>query len=271
MKQGVKSSKPHFLVDTHLCVAVFNKPYDICFLVTKHESPFKYLCGEYIYPSRRIIILNVDIYSRSSHYFVNFETKISRDLNGASRRRNNILGDSWRMWRVLVLLYFLSYFIPSAGTAPQKIRPCLRSTENTIKTAVFWDTDNICNPKSLKSISNIISEYDPSLIYIASFGNGDGLKSKEWRALISNYNINNRCYRPPKGCKTKNAADIEIIIDVMEKILVYGVNEVIVLSSDSDFAPLAHRLSRMGVRYIGVGTEETRSFYQMQCYKFYTI
>ena len=231
----------------------------------------KYLHRKYIHPPCRIIILNVDIYSWSSHCFIHFETKISRILNIETSHGDNILGDSWFMWRVLVVFFLLSYFIPSGATGPKKIRPCLRSTENTIKTAVFWDTDNICNPRSLKSISNIISQYNLSLIYIASFGNGDGIKSKEWRALISNHEINNRCYRPPKGCKTKNAADIEIIMDVMEKILVYGVNEVIVLSSDSDFAPLAHRLSRMGVRYIGVGTEETRSFYQMQCYKFYTI
>lgn len=50
---------------------------------------------------------------------------------------------------------------------------------------------------------------------------------------------------PPLTSGSKNAADIQMVVDIMDSVLRYNqIEEYIILSGDSDFVPLLHRLRR---------------------------
>ena len=62
----------------------------------------------------------------------------------------------------------------------------------------------------------------------------------------------------------KNATDFAIVIDAME-FAAEGFGEIVVVSSDSDFMPLAQRLRERGVRYVGFGKKQTPIGYKKSC------
>ena len=75
----------------------------------------------------------------------------------------------------------------------------------------------------------------------------------------------------PLGGGTKNGADIRLCLDVMEDIALHAtIGTVVVVSGDSDFVALAHKLRPRGRRLVGVGTRSATSpFWAASCEPFH--
>ena len=58
----------------------------------------------------------------------------------------------------------------------------------------------------------------------------------------------------------KNAADIRLAVDAMEVLITHPeINVFILVTGDSDYSPLVHRLREFGKHVVGVGTQATAS------------
>ena len=66
----------------------------------------------------------------------------------------------------------------------------------------------------------------------------------------------------------KNATDSALIIDAMDLLYSGNVEGFAIVSSDSDFTPLATRLRESGKRVIGVGQRKTPKAFVEACEKF---
>lgn len=62
---------------------------------------------------------------------------------------------------------------------------------------------------------------------------------------------------PHHGRSAKNSADIELIVDAMDDVTSLPVDKVVLVSGDSDFAPLALRLRERGVSVTGVSVRDS--------------
>lgn len=66
----------------------------------------------------------------------------------------------------------------------------------------------------------------------------------------------------------KNSADIRLVIDAMDLAHSGVIDGFAILSSDRDFAPLAHRLRAMGLLVLGIGRPETSALFRAACTDF---
>ncbi|MEG0020142.1 MAG: NYN domain-containing protein, partial [Oscillospiraceae bacterium] len=69
----------------------------------------------------------------------------------------------------------------------------------------------------------------------------------------------------------KNATDIAMVIDAMDMLSTNIYDVFVLVSSDSDFTPLAIRLRESGVYIIGVGEEKTPASFRSACDEFILI
>ena len=75
----------------------------------------------------------------------------------------------------------------------------------------------------------------------------------------------------PPGGAAKNGADIRLSLDAMEDLGRFAhIATVVVVSGDSDFMPLAHKIKAAGRRIIGVGTRQaTNEHWANNCHQFH--
>lgn len=69
----------------------------------------------------------------------------------------------------------------------------------------------------------------------------------------------------------KNSADIRLVIDAMDIAYSDLVDTFVLLSTDCDFAPLAHRLRSVGYWVMGAGREETSDRFKLACSEFHVL
>lgn len=69
----------------------------------------------------------------------------------------------------------------------------------------------------------------------------------------------------------KNSADIRLVIDAMDIAHARVVDAFVILSSDCDFAPLAHRLRNVGLWVLGAGRSETSDRFRLACSEFHVL
>lgn len=69
----------------------------------------------------------------------------------------------------------------------------------------------------------------------------------------------------------KNSADIRLVIDAMDIVHAQAVDSVVLVSTDRDFAPLAHRLRASGVYVLGVGRKEASPVFRHSCSDFHVL
>lgn len=69
----------------------------------------------------------------------------------------------------------------------------------------------------------------------------------------------------------KNSADIRLVIDAMDIAHAAVVNAIVILSTDRDFAPLAHRLRAVGLWVLGAGRAETSAHFRLACSEFHVL
>ena len=140
-------------------------------------------------------------------------------------------------------------------------------TIENLRLAVLIDGDNA--PRDcLKSIMEEIAIYGtPMIKRIYGDWGSHGLTS--WKnTLLENAVTPKQQFAYTTG---KNATDSAMIIDAMDILYTGKTDGFVLVSSDSDFTPLAIRLRESGMYVLGIGEEKTPKAFVQACDKFIRI
>ena len=130
------------------------------------------------------------------------------------------------------------------------------------KLAVLIDADN-ATAKNLKPIIDEVTKYGVPTIKHAY---GDWAKLGGWKdALLEIGAVPVQQYAYTTG---KNATDSALIIEAMDILHENNVDGFVIVSSDSDFTPLALRLRESGKKVYGIGEKKTPRPFITACDKF---
>jgi len=119
------------------------------------------------------------------------------------------------------------------------------------KIALLIDSENVSH-KYVKSVINEIAKY--GRIVIARFYGNIQMLSGEWHQTALNFAI--KPMHQYFVASAKNAADMAMALDAQEIMYQEKVNTFFLVTSDSDFTPLAIKLKEGGMYVIGVGNEK---------------
>ena len=138
---------------------------------------------------------------------------------------------------------------------------------NDKKFAVLVDADNISHRK-IKDILDEIANYGtPTIKRI--YGDFTNPKFAAWKEVLLENSITPiQQYAYTTG---KNATDSALIIEAMDILHKEGVDGFCIVSSDSDFTPLAIRLRESGLYIIGAGVTTTPESFKNACDDFILI
>jgi uncharacterized protein (TIGR00288 family) len=133
--------------------------------------------------------------------------------------------------------------------------------------ALLIDADN-ASPDSLDAVLNVLAELGKVNIRRA-YGNWQKPALKGWSAMV-----HRRAIEPQQQfdlTKGKSSTDMKMIIDAMD--LLYGgrVDGFGIMSSDSDFMPLAMRIQQDGLPVYGFGTSRTPESFREACTRFIDV
>ena len=137
------------------------------------------------------------------------------------------------------------------------------SDDNT-RLAVLIDADNT-SPRLVKELFEELAGYGTITVKRA-YGDWTNPHLNGWReVLLGNAISPQQQFAYTAG---KNATDSALIIDAMDLLYSGNVEGFAIVSSDSDFTPLATRLRESGKRVIGVGQRKTPKAFVEACEKF---
>ena len=130
--------------------------------------------------------------------------------------------------------------------------------------AVLIDADNI-SARLVKEVFEELASYGTVTVKRA-YGDWASPRLGGWRdALLGHAILPRQQFAYTVG---KNATDSALIIDAMDLLYAGNVEGFAIVSSDSDFTPLAMRLRESGKRVIGVGQRKTPKAFVEACEKF---
>ena len=137
----------------------------------------------------------------------------------------------------------------------------------TKKFAVLIDADN----SSISAISSVLEEV--AKYGIASvkrvYGDWSNETLKKWRDVLLPHAITPvQQFAYTKG---KDATDMILIIDAMDLLYAGALDGFCIVSSDSDFTPLASRIRENGLSVYGFGKKPTPEAFKKACDKFIFI
>ncbi|MET9022681.1 NYN domain-containing protein [Actinopolymorpha sp. NPDC004070] len=137
-------------------------------------------------------------------------------------------------------------------------------TDDSTRLAVLIDADNTSS-KLIKEMFEELAGYGTITVKRA-YGDWTNPHLTGWRdALLGNAISPQQQFAYTYG---KNATDSALIIDAMDLLYSGNVEGFAIVSSDSDFTPLATRLRESGKRVIGVGGRKTPKAFVEACEKF---
>ncbi len=129
---------------------------------------------------------------------------------------------------------------------------------------VLIDADNTQLSK-LEAVLNEASTYG-RIIVKKAYGNWKKPNLSKWEDTIKRLAI--KAEQQFDYVSGKNTSDIAICIDAMDLLHTGMYDAVILVSSDSDFTPLAVRLRESGMYVIGVGEKKTLESFRNACDNF---
>ncbi|MPT49190.1 MAG: NYN domain-containing protein [Sphingobium sp.] len=133
--------------------------------------------------------------------------------------------------------------------------------------ALLIDADN-ASPDSLDPVLTILAELGTVNIRRA-YGNWSKPALKGWANLVLRYAIEpQQQFDITKG---KNATDMKIAIDAMDLLYRGHIDGFGIMSSDSDFMPVAMRIRQNGLPVYGFGTERTPEGFREACTRFIDV
>jgi uncharacterized protein (TIGR00288 family) len=137
-------------------------------------------------------------------------------------------------------------------------------TDDNSRFAVLIDADNT-SPKLIKEMFEELAGYG-NLTVKRAYGDWTNQHLTGWKEhLLANAISPQQQFAYTAG---KNATDSALIIDAMDLLYSGNVEGFAIVSSDSDFTPLATRLRESGKRVIGVGQRKTPKAFVEACEKF---
>lgn len=101
------------------------------------------------------------------------------------------------------------------------------------------------------------------------YGNFSDTHTKSWVEVLARHGFVAQQQFPTAA--GKNASDIALVIDAMDLLYSGGLDVICIVSSDSDFTPLALRLRESGLKVFGFGRQAASPSYRNACYKFIPI
>jgi uncharacterized LabA/DUF88 family protein len=136
--------------------------------------------------------------------------------------------------------------------------------ERTPNIALLIDADN-ASPDGIEGVLNVLAELGPVNVRRA-YGNWKKPALKGWEALVHRYAIvPQQQFDLTKG---KNATDMRMTIDAMDLLYSERITGFGLMSSDSDFGPIAMRLKQDGMPVYGFGTERAPESFRQSCTRF---
>lgn len=133
--------------------------------------------------------------------------------------------------------------------------------------ALLIDADN-ASPDSLDAVLTVLAELGTVNIRRA-YGNWQKPALKGWSAMTHRHAIEpQQQFDVTKG---KSATDMKMIIDAMDLIYRGRVDGFGIMSSDSDFMPLAMRIRQDGLPVYGFGTAKTPESFRQACTRFIDV
>lgn len=124
---------------------------------------------------------------------------------------------------------------------------------------VLVDADNAC-PSDIPKVLELAREYG-DVVTKRLYGGGPVLQA--WRATALQHGLDVvHQYAFTKG---KNATDMAMTIDAMDLLHAGEHTACCLVTSDSDFTPLVHRLRRSGVEVHGFGTTAAPEAFVQAC------
>jgi uncharacterized protein (TIGR00288 family) len=137
-------------------------------------------------------------------------------------------------------------------------------SDDNSRLAVLIDADNT-SPKLIKEMFEELAGYG-TLTVKRAYGDWTNQHLTGWKDhLLANAISPQQQFAYTAG---KNATDSALIIDAMDLLYSGNVEGFAIVSSDSDFTPLATRLRESGKRVIGVGQRKTPKAFVEACEKF---
>lgn len=137
-------------------------------------------------------------------------------------------------------------------------------SEPTKNIALLIDADN-ASPDRFDDVLAILAELGTVNIRRA-YGNWEKASLKGWKALTHRYAIEpQQQFDVTKG---KSATDMRLLIDAMDLLYRGRVDGFGLMSSDSDFMPLAMRLRQDGLPVYGFGGAKTPESFRQACTRF---
>ncbi|GAB3879737.1 NYN domain-containing protein [Terrabacter terrigena] len=137
-------------------------------------------------------------------------------------------------------------------------------TDDSTRLAVLIDADNT-SAKLIKEMFDELAGYGTITVKRA-YGDWTNPHLTGWReVLLGNAISPQQQFAYTVG---KNATDSALIIDAMDLLYSGNVDGFAIVSSDSDFTPLATRLRESGKRVIGVGQRKTPKAFVEACERF---
>ncbi|MCQ2089188.1 MAG: NYN domain-containing protein [Fibrobacter sp.] len=131
--------------------------------------------------------------------------------------------------------------------------------ESEDKIALIIDCDN-ASAEAIDGIMEELSKYGETSIRRA-YGNWEA--GSLWKTVLHPFAIQPVQQFP--YTKGKNATDLAMTIDVMDMLYTENIDVFAIVSSDSDFTPLAMKLRAKGKMVIGFGEEKTPSAFIYAC------
>ena len=130
--------------------------------------------------------------------------------------------------------------------------------------ALLIDADN-ASPDALDPVLTVLAELGTVNIRRA-YGNWSKPSLKGWAEIMHRHAVEpHQQFDVTKG---KSATDMKMIIEAMDLLHRGNVHGFGIMSSDSDFMPLAMRIRQDGLRVYGFGTTKTPESFQQACTRF---
>lgn len=139
--------------------------------------------------------------------------------------------------------------------------------ENSQKIAVLIDADNAQLSK-MEVILHELSTYG-RIVVKKAYGNWKKQTLKNWESEVKRLAI--KTEQQFDYVSGKNTTDIAMVIDAMDLLHAQMYDAFALVSSDSDFTPLAIRLRESGAYIIGVGENKTPEAFRNACDDFILI
>lgn len=133
--------------------------------------------------------------------------------------------------------------------------------------AVLIDGENVAAGRMVSIMARADQLGNPAARCVV--GDFSGNRLAEWVWLAHEHALE-LVFQPSCG-KGRNSADIALTIRAMDLLAMNVFRRFLIVSSDSDFAPLAQRLRRTGAAVFGMGVAKPDSAWRTACTAFYDL